>query len=122
MDFGLNHKFALVTGSNRGTGLVIAGTLAAEGVNVIYHSIEEGASQSSAPDSSLTCWGDIRTDTGAEQVFTQVSKHTESIDILVNKARQQGEPGMMRTRMPGMRFMTSTPFQSCAWCNALRPA
>ena len=84
MDLGLNHKFALVTGSNRGTGFVIAGTLAGEGVNVIYHSIEKGASQTSAPAGALTCWGDISTDTGADQVFAQVSNLTEFIDILVN--------------------------------------
>ena len=44
MDLGINNKVALVTGSNRGTGLMIAEQLAAEGARVIFHSQTEGDS------------------------------------------------------------------------------
>ncbi len=84
MDLGLTDKYVLVTGSNRGTGYVIASVLMNEGARVIYHSIEEGASSDAAPDGALTCWGDITTDEGAQQVFQQVSDGCGGIDILVN--------------------------------------
>ena len=44
MDLQLGGKTALITGSNRGTGEIIARTLADESVQVIIHSNEEGAS------------------------------------------------------------------------------
>lgn len=84
MDLGLNDKYVLVTGSNRGTGFVIAGTIAAEGANVIYHSIEAGDSEAAAPVGALTCWGDITTDEGALEVRRQVEEHSDRLDVLVN--------------------------------------
>ena len=39
MDLGLTNKIAGVTGSNRGTGFIIAKSLTAEGVEVFVHSL-----------------------------------------------------------------------------------
>jgi len=80
MDLQLNSRTALVTGSNRGTGLIIATTLAAEGAQVIYHSNEKNA----APAGVDAVWGDIRSDDGAAQVLSQLAEHGADIDILIN--------------------------------------
>lgn len=80
MDLGLNDKTVLVTGSNRGTGEVIADSFAAEGARVFYHSPV-------APTDTggrLFVWGDITTDEGAAQVHDQVLAQTDHLDILVN--------------------------------------
>ena len=37
MDLALNNKIALVTGSHRGTGQIIAQTLLREGAEVLVH-------------------------------------------------------------------------------------
>jgi len=86
MDLELNNKTALVTGSNRGTGEIIAQALAREGVSVIFHSNDEGASSDVAAtvDGACGVWGDISNDQGAQQVLTQAFAATDHIDILVN--------------------------------------
>jgi len=80
MDLQLSNRTALVTGSNRGTGLIIANTLAAEGARVIYHSNEPDA----APAGVTAVWGDIRSDEGGTQVLSQLAELGTSIDILIN--------------------------------------
>ena len=82
MDLELKNKSVLVTGSNRGTGQVIAESFAREGADVFFHSIEE-------PNKDLSIngkivWGDITTKFGADQVFRQVSAQLNQLDILVN--------------------------------------
>lgn len=86
MDLKLANKTALVTGSNRGTGQIIAKTLVNEGATVIFHSNEEGASAEAASefDGAYAVWGDITTDSGANQVLEQVGNVATTIDILVN--------------------------------------
>ncbi|MFT5692424.1 MAG: 3-oxoacyl-[acyl-carrier protein] reductase [Oceanicoccus sp.] len=86
MDFELNNKIALVTGSNRGTGEVIAQALAREGATVIFHSNEEDAAADAAAkvERAYGVWGDITNDQGAQQVIAQVEKAVGSVDILVN--------------------------------------
>ena len=88
MELNLNHKTALVTGSNRGTGAVIAKTLAREGARVIIHSNDEGLSQQLLEGETelplQAVWGDITTDAGAAQVLAQLKDVCGDIDILVN--------------------------------------
>lgn len=67
MDLGLAGKTALVTGSNRGTGSVIADHLEAEGVTIIRHDIAEQ---------------DIATPEGCDQLLATLGQ--VNIDILVN--------------------------------------
>ncbi len=78
MDLQLKGRTALVTGSDRRTGEVIAATLAAEGARVITHGNE------SEPLSPDAVWGDIRTEPGSAQVLAQIAAQGLSIDILVN--------------------------------------
>ncbi|MBV1882598.1 MAG: SDR family oxidoreductase [Pseudomonadales bacterium] len=86
MDLQLEGKKALVTGSNRGTGEVIARTLAEEGVLVAVHSLEEGASSpvSAKIDNSVAVWGDITVEAGASQTVAQTLEKLGSVDILIN--------------------------------------
>ena len=82
MDLGLNDKTALVTGSWRGTGQIIAAHLAREGARVLVHGLEPGQAEQAVADLGVgtPVTGDIRTDVGAQAV----SSACGSVDILVN--------------------------------------
>lgn len=91
MDLGINGKIALVTGSHRGTGLIIGQQLAKEGVRVIFHGLTAADAKAlTAQLSNNECdladivWGDISTEVGSTQVVDAVKKRTDHIDILVN--------------------------------------
>lgn len=79
MNLNLENKHVLVTGSHRGTGQVIADRFKEVGARVLYHSMGEPKD----PDGDLL-WGDITTDSGADQVISQLRARTEGIDVLVN--------------------------------------
>lgn len=76
MDLQLDNKIALVTGSNRGTGQIIAQSLALEGATVVFHSIEAGPSEAAANgiNHALYVWGDITTEPGCQQLLDQDRK------------------------------------------------
>jgi 3-oxoacyl-[acyl-carrier protein] reductase len=78
MNLQLNNRVALVTGSDRRTGEIIAGTLASEGARVIYHGND------TTPTADLAVTGDISTEEGADQVLAQIEALGLSVDILVN--------------------------------------
>ena len=82
MDLKLQNKTALVTGSNRGTGEIIAHTLAREGATIVFHSNDKAAA--AGIESAYSVWGDIATDSGCEQVLAQTQVAVGDIDILVN--------------------------------------
>jgi NAD(P)-dependent dehydrogenase (short-subunit alcohol dehydrogenase family) len=91
VDLGINDKVALVTGSHRGTGLIIAQHLAKEGARVIYHALDETDAMALAtqlkgaePHQTDIVWGDIGTEAGSNQVIDAVTKLTDHVDILVN--------------------------------------
>lgn len=86
MDLQLTEKTALITGSNRGTGEIIARTLAVEGVSVVVHSNEPNLATevSETIDDAMAVFGDVSTEAGCDQVIHQVMTRTGGIDILVN--------------------------------------
>lgn len=90
MDLQLNQKTALVSGAHRGTGNVIATTLAEEGATVALHAFtqeEANAAMEALSDRKLNIIpvvGDILSDAGAQQVMDQLAHHSLQIDILVN--------------------------------------
>lgn len=85
MDLQLQGRTALVTGSHRGTGEVIAHTLAREGATVIVHGLEAGTAEPvAAAIESVAVSGDIRNDEGAAAVAAQVAEAGLQVDILVN--------------------------------------
>lgn len=90
MDLHLGDRTALVTGGYRGTGAVIAGALAAEGVRVLVHGFEAGS-----PDEVVhqirdgggqaeSVVGDLMSDEGAEDLKSNIDELGAGIDILVN--------------------------------------
>jgi 3-oxoacyl-[acyl-carrier protein] reductase len=84
MDLGLQNKLALVTGSYRGTGEIIAETLLAEGARVIFHSLTEAdLTDIDGRENCYACWGDISSEEGCKQLIEQVQA-LGVIDILVN--------------------------------------
>jgi NAD(P)-dependent dehydrogenase (short-subunit alcohol dehydrogenase family) len=90
VNLGLDGKVALVTGAYRGTGAGIARVLAAEGATVLVHGHEPGqpdATVASIIDAGDRCHavvGDIRTDSGTEQVVREARDAVDRVDIVVN--------------------------------------
>lgn len=97
MDLGIRNRVALVTGSHRGTGQVIAQRLATEGVRVLSH----GPTADSEPAAGCLghLWGDLTTDEGAAQVVTQARALCGGVDILINNlgAAEAGQWGELTT-------------------------
>ncbi len=93
MDLGLKGKVALVTGSNRGTGQIIAQRLADEGATVVAQGLEAGSADHVVANSAVAhaVWGDLLTDAGAAQTAEQALALTGKIDILINNYGAAGE-------------------------------
>ncbi len=86
MDLGIGGKCALVTGSYRGTGEVIARRLAQEDVTVFVHGFEAEQAERVADEiaQAVAVTGDITTDAGAGEVIDACLAKRSTIDILVN--------------------------------------
>jgi len=87
MQLDFTGKTALVTGSDRNTGAVIARQLAHCGATVILHSNHSDGSAASAAATlqhSFVVEGDIATATGCEAVLAQLHAQALTVDILVN--------------------------------------
>ncbi len=85
MDLELKNKRALVTGADRGTGRVIAESLAAEGALVLLHGATEDSAAAAASDvgAARPVWGDVATESGCRDIVAQ-SQAIGPVDILVN--------------------------------------
>ena len=84
MDLQLNGRTALVTGSHRGTGQIIAATLLAEGAEVLVHGLQAGQAEAAIEEiggGTAVC-GDITNSSGSATLVTQLGNR--QIDILVN--------------------------------------
>jgi NAD(P)-dependent dehydrogenase (short-subunit alcohol dehydrogenase family) len=87
MQLTFTNKIALVTGSDRNTGAVIAQRLAHSGAAVIVHSNRsDGSAAAAAGEMRCGFWveGDIATDAGCEAVLAQLQEQALQVDILVN--------------------------------------
>lgn len=84
MDLQLRGRTALVSGSHRGTGLIIAQHLAREGCRVLVHGLQPGQAEAAVREleTGIPVTGDITTDAGAAALLEQL--RDETIDILVN--------------------------------------
>ena len=87
MKFDLNGRTALITGSDRNTGEVIARTLADAGATVIVHSnADESAAAQLAEnlDQAHSVLGDLASAEGCAAVVGQMQGAGLEVDILVN--------------------------------------
>lgn len=86
MNLNLEGKWALVSGSYRGTGAIIAERLAAEGVRVLVHGLHAGQAEPIAariPGAVAVC-GDITNEAGTAQLVEACQAVTPTLDILIN--------------------------------------
>lgn len=92
MNLDLSQRTALITGSHRGTGLIIAKTLLEEGANVLVHGLKPGQAEEAVETlgAGTPVTGDITTDAGAQALYESVAP--ESIAILINNYGT-AEPG-----------------------------
>jgi 3-oxoacyl-[acyl-carrier protein] reductase len=87
MQLDFTGKTALVTGSDRNTGAVIARRLADSGATVILHnnrSDDSAATVAATLPNSYVVEGDIATVEGCETVLAQLHTQGLTVDILVN--------------------------------------
>jgi NAD(P)-dependent dehydrogenase (short-subunit alcohol dehydrogenase family) len=84
VDLSLNKHTALVTGSHRGTGQIIAKALLDEGAQVLVHGLLDGQAEQSAEliGGGIPVTGDITNDAGADALTAQCADY--EVDILVN--------------------------------------
>ncbi len=83
MDLKLDGKRALVTGSHRGTGLVIARRLLEEGAEVLVHGLEPGQAGAAVEElgAGIAVTGDIRQGAGSDALIAALPWVP---DVLVN--------------------------------------
>lgn len=85
MQLNLNNKVALVTGSNRGTGEVIARVMASEGAQVLLHGPDQASAESvAATFNAIPVWGDISSTEGVECLHQCIKEKADHVDILIN--------------------------------------
>lgn len=84
MDLQLHGKTALVTGSHRGTGLIIAKALLQEGMQVLVHGFEPGQAQAAVAEigGGTPITANIIHDQGIEALTAACKEHP--VDVLVN--------------------------------------
>jgi NAD(P)-dependent dehydrogenase (short-subunit alcohol dehydrogenase family) len=91
VDLQLTGRRALVTGSHRGTGAIIARRLAEEGAEVVVHGFEAGQADAVAVtiDGAQAVTGDLMSDAGAEAVWRGANEGGD-VTILVNNYGRAG--------------------------------
>jgi NAD(P)-dependent dehydrogenase (short-subunit alcohol dehydrogenase family) len=86
MKLGIEGKTALVTGSDRNTGQIIASALLEAGVNVVIHGNEQDSAAfvASSMGAPYSVEGNIAEESGCAAVLAQLQSQQLNVDILVN--------------------------------------
>ncbi len=82
-------KTAVVTGSARGIGRVIAQSFATAGANVVISDIDQAACEKTASEiggTAIACRADVTSAGDIDQLFKTVTDKFKRIDIVVNNA------------------------------------
>ncbi len=95
MDLQLSGKTALVTGSYRGTGQIIAATLIAEGAQVLVHGLSQGQAETAVETlgAGIPVTADITNSPGSAPLAEILADHP--VDILINNYGT-ADPGSWR--------------------------
>jgi NAD(P)-dependent dehydrogenase (short-subunit alcohol dehydrogenase family) len=74
MDLGLSGSSVLVTGSYRGTGLIMARAFLDEGAEVWVHGLEAGQAETAVAElgGGIPVTGDIRTEAGSAALIARL--------------------------------------------------
>ncbi len=83
------NKTALVTGSARGIGRVIAQSFATAGANVVISDVDQAACEKTASEiggAAIACRADVTSADDIDQLFKTVTDKFKRIDIVVNNA------------------------------------
>lgn len=106
MHLELTGHRALVTGSHRGTGEVIARRLAEEGARVVIHGFERSAADAVAANipGAMAVAGDLLSDEGAASVW-QAANEAGDVDILINNYGTSGRGDFEHTAADAWRTM-----------------
>lgn len=108
MNYQLDGKRVLVSGSSSGIGRAIALAMAAEGVSVVVHGrdAERVAAVVAAIEQmggkAAAAIGDLATDAGAQAVINAANEAFGGVDILVNNAGNAQPMGDMLTISPDL--------------------
>ena len=106
MDFELNDKIAIITGSSRGIGLAIAHSLAAEGCRVTLCARTDAQLRMAEAEVVKTAGGrervlavaaDLSTESGAALVIDKTVETFGGVDVLVNNISMAGGAGLLDT-------------------------
>jgi NAD(P)-dependent dehydrogenase (short-subunit alcohol dehydrogenase family) len=83
LDLQLSGKRALVTGAHRGTGMIIARQLLAEGVDVFVHGMEQAQAEAAVSElgGGIAVAGDITCEAGSAQLCASLP---DIPDLLIN--------------------------------------
>ncbi|MFL2535770.1 MAG: SDR family NAD(P)-dependent oxidoreductase [Candidatus Azotimanducaceae bacterium] len=84
MDLALSQRTVFVSGSHRGTGLIIAERFLQEGARVIVHAPEPSMLSDLDPRFDLRVTGALWTDEGTDSVVEAVKTLSPTLDVLVN--------------------------------------
>ncbi|MFT4518181.1 MAG: 3-oxoacyl-[acyl-carrier protein] reductase [Halioglobus sp.] len=87
MHLNFDNRIALISGSDRNTGAIIARQLQAAGATVIVHSNEtDGRAAAAAMELDNSYWveGDIASSAGTDAVLEQLAALPVRVDVLVN--------------------------------------
>lgn len=87
MQIDLSNRVALVSGSDRNTGKIIARSLQQAGAEVVVHSNASlSAAQNTAQDigAAHAIYGDIASEAGCDTALEQLQENNIHVDILVN--------------------------------------
>jgi len=88
----MKEKFALVTGSGRGIGKAVAVQLAKDGFTIFVHFRQnekkagETAQEIEKYSKAYLAKGELTDDKQRQNIFKQIQKVTDSLDVLVNSA------------------------------------
>ena len=106
MDLELTGKTALVTGSFRGTGMIIADSLLKEGVKTIVHGLKPNQAEEAVKElgAGVPFNADITTENGCRSLIDFTREFP--VNILINNYGTQSlAPGMTKTAPLGLKHL-----------------